>query len=87
MIRCWMVLNHTRAATSDGYESGNITVTVADYEWLSLAPALAIFRENDGSITATLARSNTDIAAELNVALESSAISTPPYRNGEDTGW
>ncbi len=65
----------TITATSGGYEPGNLTIIVTDYESLSLAPALAVFRENDGSIAATLTRSNTDIAAELTVDLASSATS------------
>ena len=62
----------TTTASAMGYIDGSDAIDVTDHETLSVSIADASMSENGGTTTATVTRSNTDIADALIVDLESS---------------
>ncbi len=62
----------TMTASASGYVSGTRTVSVADYETLTVSISPASMSENGGTATGTVTRNNTDISAALTVSLASS---------------
>ncbi len=62
------------AASAVGYTGSSQSVSVTDYETLSLAFNLTTISENGGTATATLTRNNTDISQPITVILLSSDV-------------
>ena len=70
------LLDGTRSVTigvsSTGYVAASSTLSVTDYETLSISVSPAAISENGGTATGTVTRSNTDNSADLTVSLSSS---------------
>lgn len=65
----------TITGTANGYVSTPASLTVTDYETLSLTMSATSMPELNGTVTGTVTRSNTDIGQAITVTLTSSDIS------------
>ncbi|MCC6508139.1 MAG: hypothetical protein IT423_03475, partial [Pirellulaceae bacterium] len=58
--------------SANGYGSDTRTVTVTDFESLSLTINPGVMSENGGSVVGTVSRSNTDVSVPITISLSSS---------------